>query len=182
MSARRLIALLRGINVGGNKLVPMAELKELAVSIGYEDATTYIQSGNLVFSASASPREAEVALERALERRFGFSVEVVVRSAREWKKYTVDNPFPDAEREHPNLLLLWVAKRPVKAGALAALLPYAKSGERISLLKDALWIDFGSSVAKSKLTPTVVDRLVGSTTTARNVRTVHKLAELAAAG
>jgi uncharacterized protein (DUF1697 family) len=164
--------------VGGNKSVPMLELKKLATGLGYAAATTYIQSGNLVFVTDEAPREAEAALEQAIEKRFKFPVPIIVRTVSEWKKYAAGSPFPDAERERPNLLLLGVAKQPVKRGAFEALLPYAQGGERISVLKDALWIDFGNGVAKSKLTPAVLDRIVGSTVTARNVRTVQKLAEL----
>ena len=67
----RLIALLRAVNVGGRKL-PMAELRALCAELGWKDAETYIQSGNLVFTASGRPAALEEKLEKAIEERFGF--------------------------------------------------------------------------------------------------------------
>ncbi len=173
------IALLRGINVSGHKRVPMAELRELAHELGCERVESYIQSGNLVVQSPLSARELEAALEKAIVGRFGFSVDVVVRSSSEWERYAAGSPFADAEAERPHLLHLGLSKRKVKAGAVRALAAYAQAGERIQALTDGLWIDFSSGVARSKLTPQVLDRVVGSTVTARNFRTVLKLAELA---
>lgn len=175
------IALLRGINVGGNRKVPMAELRGLAAQLGWQDVESYIQSGNLVFRSAGTAAAAEAALEEALQGRFGFSVDVVVRSAGEWRRFASGSPFPDAEQERPNLLHLALPKAPPQAGALERLRPYAKAGERIELRDEALWIDFVGGVAKSRLTPGVLERVVGSTVTARNWRTVQKLAEMARA-
>jgi uncharacterized protein (DUF1697 family) len=77
--------------------------------------------------------------------------------------------------------LLGLSKLPPKAGAADRLREYAKSGERIQVLGDAIWIDFGTHIASSKLTPAVLDRVAGSTVTARNWRTVQKLDEMARA-
>ena len=71
MGANRYVALLRGINVGGRNKVPMADLREAFESAGYGDVGTYIQSGNVVFSASTSQAALEGALEPMLEARFG---------------------------------------------------------------------------------------------------------------
>ena len=72
------VGLLRGVNVGGRTL-PMAELRELVESLGFEDVRTYIQSGNVLFSAKKRP--APAVLEAAIERRFGLEVDVMLRSA-----------------------------------------------------------------------------------------------------
>jgi uncharacterized protein (DUF1697 family) len=170
-----LIALLRGINVGGNKRVPMAELCSLAKKIGASHVESYIQSGNLVVVTELSPSAFETALERAIEKHFGFTVDVIVRSAGQWQRYAAGSPFRDAEDARPHLLHLGVTKAKPKPGALAALQPYAKAGERLHFEGDGLWIDFGGGVARSKLSPAVLDRAVGSTVTARNYRTVQKL-------
>jgi uncharacterized protein (DUF1697 family) len=175
---QRLVALLRAINVGGNRKVPMAELRTLAEELGWEHVATYIQSGNLVFSAAATAADAEDSLERAIERHFGFAVPVIVRSAETWSGYAAGSPFGDAETERAKLLHLGLSKRPPKAGAVDGLLKYCTSGERVELRGDALWIDFPTGVARSKLTPTVVDRLIGSPVTMRNWNTVQELARM----
>lgn len=176
-----LLGLLRGINVGGNKKVPMADLRTLAEGLGLQNVRTYINSGNLLFRSDLEPAAAELALERAIERRFGFPVEVVVRTAEAWERYAAKSTFPDAEVTRPKVLHLAVAKQPLAKGAAAALQAAARGGERVHALADALWIDFGESVARSKLSPAVLDRHAGSTVTARNWRTVQTLAELARA-
>jgi uncharacterized protein (DUF1697 family) len=88
------VALLRGINVGGHNKVPMAELRELVAGLGHGDVATYIQSGNVVFSAAGkdSPALAS-ALEKAIAARFGFTIRVVVLSRAELAKVAADNPY-----------------------------------------------------------------------------------------
>lgn len=173
-----MVALLRGINVGGHKKVPMEQLRELAIGIGGQDVATYIQSGNLVLSAPMAPANVEAALERALRARFGFDVDVIVRSASQWQVYASGTPFPEAEAERPNLLLLGLAKLPLKPGAAEGLRAYARAGERVEVRGDAIWVDLPAGAGTSKVTPAVLDRLIGSCVTTRNWRTVVKLAEL----
>lgn len=172
------LALLRGINVGGNKKVPMEELRSLAEAAGYANVKTYINSGNLMFRAADPREELEATLEQAIAKKFGFTVDVVVRSLDEWEQYAKKSGFPDAEKARPNLLHLAVAKAPIAKGAAEALERVAKDGERVKALKDALWLDYADGVGRSKLSPAVLDKHAGSPVTARNWNTVLKLAEL----
>mgnify|MGYP002372376888 CR=1 FL=1 len=82
-----MVALLRGINVGGNRKVPMADLRALGESLGLKSVATYIQSGNLVCVSSLTPEEVEAGLERAIEKHFGFEVPVIVRTGDQWAAY-----------------------------------------------------------------------------------------------
>lgn len=175
------VALLRGVNVGGNKKVPMKELAALASRLGYEDVATYIASGNLVFRAAGTPSGIEAALEGAIAEAFGFEVEVIVREGSQWAAFATTSPFPEAELERPNLVLLGVPKKPLATDAIAKLTPYAAPGERVAVRDGALYFDFANGSARSKMTPAVIDRAAGSTVTTRNVRTVAAIAELVAA-
>jgi uncharacterized protein (DUF1697 family) len=74
------VALLRGINVGGRNKVPMADLRAAVEDVGHTDVTTYIQSGNVLFSSTRPRAEIETELEQRLERHLGFPLVVVVRS------------------------------------------------------------------------------------------------------
>jgi uncharacterized protein (DUF1697 family) len=174
------VALLRGINVGGNKKVPMAELRALASKLGWQQVATYIQSGNVVFAGDGGAAAAERALEQAIEKHFGFPVPVVVRTAEQWRAFASRSPFRDAERERANALHLGLSKQQPLRGAAAALREYAKTGERIAIEAGAIWIDFAGGVARSKVTPAVLDRLVGSSVTLRNWKTVQALAAMLA--
>lgn len=90
------VALLRGINVGGNNKVPMADLRELMTSLGYTDVATYIQSGNVVFTSqdTDSGKLADV-LDEKIAERFGVPGHVVVVSRDELARVIADNPYPD---------------------------------------------------------------------------------------
>ena len=175
------IALLRGINVGGHKKVPMADLRALCAALGWRDVATYIQSGNVVFAARGAPAALAAALQRAIEQRFAFAVPVIVRTAAEWLLLCDGAPFGDAAAARPNLLHAALAMSPAQASAAAALQPYCGAGERVAVHRGNLWIDYCSGVARSKLTPAVLDRAVGAPVTARNWRTVQQLATMARA-
>lgn len=174
----RFLALLRGINVGGNKKVPMAELRTLAEKLGHTAVATYIQSGNLVFTASGSAAKHEAALERALAQHFGFPVETLVREAQAWNAILAANPLGKVAEKDPAHLLLGLAKEPLRKQVLAELREKAQGAERVEVAGGALWLHYATGVARSKLTPAVLDRCAGSTVTARNWRTAQELARM----
>ncbi len=179
MAPKTFIALLRGINVGGRNMIPMPELRSLCAELGWQHVQSYIQSGNLVFQAQSTPTKLETELEHAIERRFGLSIQIIVRAAAVWPDYVRDNPFPDASESEPNAVMLALSKLAPKADAVQKLQERAVNKERIIQVRDALWLHFAAGVAKSKLSPALLDRLVGSPVTARNWRTVLKLDEMA---
>lgn len=175
----KMIALLRGINVGGNRLIPMKELCKLAERIGFTEVAHYIQSGNLVFEAAkVSAQSATDKLEKAIEKKFGFPVDVMVRTAPQWKKYASGSPFPDAEKDRPNILYLGISKDPCAKDAASKLKERATQGEQIKLQGDALWVDFITGAGKSKLTPVLFEKAAGSPVTLRNWNTVLKINEM----
>lgn len=179
MPPETFVALLRGINVSGRNKIPMSELRSLCAELGWEDVQSYIQSGNLLFKAELTAAKLETELERAIERRFGFSIPILVRAAAVWPSYVRDNPYPDASQIEPNLVMLALSKVVPKPDAVEKLQERAVSGERIVRVGDALWFHYARGVAKSNLSPALIDRLVGSPVTARNWRTVLKLHEMA---
>lgn len=173
------IALLRAVNVGGRK-VEMARLRAACEKAGFEDVRTYIASGNLVLSSGGSASTVASKLEKAVAATFGIEVPVVVRTAKEWQAYLkVPKAFAKAAEERPNGLLVGLSTKPPKTDAAEALAPRATNGESVGLHGDALWMAFPAGIARSKLTPTAIDKAMGSPTTARNWNTVRKLAEMA---
>jgi uncharacterized protein (DUF1697 family) len=177
------IALLRGVNVGGRNRVPMDALRALAEGAGLGDVRTYIQSGNLLFSSGGTAAAAEARLEAAIARRLGLEIPVVVRAATRWAALSRGNPLPQAAAEAPGYLHLALSKAPPAKAAVEALRERATAGELIEPAgRDGLWIHFTHGAGRSKLTPVLLDRLVGSPVTARNWRTVVALGELAGTG
>jgi uncharacterized protein (DUF1697 family) len=178
MPTQSFIALLRGINVSGANKLPMTDLRDLCAGLGWQAVQTYIQSGNLIFQADAATGQLEADLERAIAGRFGLNIAVMVRAAAAWPAYVAGNPFPGPSQEAPNLVMLALSKAPPAPDAVAKLRERAAAGEQIDRVGDALWIYFAGGSGRSKLSPALLDRLVGSPVTTRNWRTVLKLGEL----
>src|SRR3954468_7024758 len=173
----RMVALLRAVNIGGRKL-PMAELRTLCEELGWREVATYIQSGNIVFTAKGRPPAIEAELERAIAAKFGLAVPVIVRSAAEWLELAAANPFATVARDEPTRFQLLVSKRPPKEDAADKLMARALAGERVEAAGGALWLHFPAGVGASKLTPVLIDKSCGSPSTSRNWRTVMKLKEM----
>jgi uncharacterized protein (DUF1697 family) len=176
----KFIALLRGINVSGSNTIPMADLRAACGAAGWSDVATYIQSGNLVFGANGGAAALEAALESLIDKEFGLSIAVIVRSRAQWSAYVERNPFPEAAEEEPNRLMLCLSKAKPNPDAAGALQERARDGEQVRLAGDALWIHFPGGSGTSRLSPSLMNRLAGSPVTTRNWRTVLKLREMAA--
>jgi uncharacterized protein (DUF1697 family) len=174
----RWVALLRGVNVGSTRKLPMAQLCEECAELGWEDIATYIQSGNVLFCAAGQAEVLEAQLEERIGRRFGLSIPVIVRSAAQWAGYSPANPFAEAAEAEPNRLMMMLSKEPPAPGAEQALGERARDGERIALAAGAVWIHYPQGSGTSRLSPSLIDRLIGSPATARNWRTVIKIEEM----
>jgi uncharacterized protein (DUF1697 family) len=176
----RQIALLRGINVGGHRKVPMARLRELMDELGYEDVATYVQSGNVVFTGPDRPAaDVERDLEKQLEATFGFDVSVVVRTRDELAAVVAANPLGDVadEPKHHFVLFLGTAIDPSSAveGVDAAAL--APEAFHVGPREVHLWCPDG--VRNSRVLKTFSEKRLGAVATSRNWRTVEQLLELA---
>lgn len=175
----RLVALIRAINVGGTRKLPMAELRAACADAGLGKVDTYIQSGNLILDHD-DPSAAEIALERLISTRFGLSVPVVARSATAWNRLIASCPFPAEAEAEPRKLHILVCKHPPPQNAVDALLARARDNEKIARWGDDLAIHFSSGVGTSRLLPALIDRLICTPATARNWSTVLKLRDMAA--
>ncbi len=180
MILTRFIVLLRSVNTGKRK-APMADLRNACRAAGFADVETYIQSGNLVLSSDLDPATLETAIEKVVFDNFGFVSEAMARTARQWSVYAGGSPFPEVEAERPGNLHLCLSKRPPPPDAAERLLERATLNERVVLVGDVLWIDFAGGAGHSDITPAFLDKIVGSTVTARNWNTVQKLRAMASA-
>lgn len=177
MSEQSFIALLRGINVSGRNMIPMAELRDLCAGLGWREVRSYIQSGNLVFAADEATAVLEHTLEQAIQQRFALAVPVIVRATAVWPGYISGNPFPQASQAEANRVMLALTKSPPLPEAAEKLQERATT-ERIRQVGDALWIHFAEGAGQTKLTTSLLDRLAGSPVTMRNWRTVLKIGEM----
>src|SRR5262249_46323485 len=123
------VAFLRAINVGGNAKVAIADLRKTFADLGYEDATTGLQTGNIIFSSKAGGAKLEAALEKAFADGLGLKTDVIVRSARQWADAIAANPFPDEARSDPSHLVVMPMKAQVSKSAVEALSAAIKGRE-----------------------------------------------------
>ncbi|MFF6994465.1 DUF1697 domain-containing protein [Streptomyces sp. NPDC008313] len=176
----RYAALLRGINVGGAKKVPMAELRALMQDLGYDGVSTYLQSGNAVFGSAHGDEDSLAAeLGRTLEKHFGFAVGVLVRDHAYLKAVRDACPFPAAELEAKQLHATYFSG-PVGEERFAGVDRAAFLPEEFRLGDRVLYLYAPQGLGVSKLAP-VLSRpalLKGTVATSRNWNTVTKLVDL----
>jgi uncharacterized protein (DUF1697 family) len=177
------IALLRGVNVGGNRKIAMADLRALFEALGFDSPATLLQSGNVVFRSLERDREALAERLRVeSERRLGLKTTYLLRTSKEWAALVARNPFPDEARSDPSHLLLFALTSTATAEAIAELTPHCAPGERLAGAGGELYVYYGGGIADSKLDNARIDRRLGGCCTGRNWNTVRKLAALAGVG
>ncbi|MEU3614933.1 DUF1697 domain-containing protein [Streptomyces sp. NPDC006872] len=175
-------ALLRGINVGGSRKVPMAELRTLLEGLDLGDVRTYLQSGQAVFSSARGDEETLAAeLTAAIEKRFGFVVDVIVRDHAFLKAVAEACPYPAAELEAKQLHVTYFSD-PVDEERYAGIDRAAFLPEEFRLGDRVLYLYAPDGLGRSKLAeqlsrPRVHKGLIATT---RNWNTVVKLVELTA--
>jgi len=173
------VALLRGINVGGNKMVAMAELRAALTKAGFSNVRTLLQSGNVVLDAAASsPAKLESQLEAEVKTRFSLDVEVHVRSGAELAALIEANPFAAEAKRDPSHLLVTFYKTPLDKAKVKAAQAAIAGPERLHAEGRHLYMVFPEGIGRSKAT-IVVGKVLGPLGTARNWNTVQKLAALA---
>jgi len=174
----RQIVLLRGINLGPTRRVPMAALRKLLDDAGYEDVRTYVQSGNIVLSSAEDPRKLERSLKKLISHEFGFDVPVIARTRNQLAQVVERDPLRevvDNDKRYQVSFLSGKLDRKTADGLKAAVVePEALV---ISGLEVYAWHPEG--VARSKRWNTLAGKGLGVTATARNWTTVQNLLAMA---
>jgi uncharacterized protein (DUF1697 family) len=168
------VALFRGINVGGNNILPMKELVATLEGVGCQDVATYIQSGNVVFQSEET--DASMLSDRiatAVKESHGFEPRVLVLGPEVVERAVRSNPFREAESEPKSLHVYFLASSPGRPG-LEALEEIKGYREQFVLDGDVLYLHAPDGVGRSRLAANA-ERLLGVSATARNWRTVNKL-------
>ena len=174
-----LISMLRGVNVGGHNKIKMDALRALYVSLKFEDPRTYVQSGNVIFRTKEKPSPALAKkIQNAIERKFGFRPEVILRTTDELRTAIAAHPFAGRNLEPGKILVTFLASDPGPdaAGNLLSLKDYP---EELHLHGRELYIYFPDGAGKSKLPWSKVEKLFQTTGTARNWNSVTKMLAIA---
>lgn len=167
------VALLRGVNVGGSRKLPMASLRSLVESLGHTEVTTYIQSGNVVFTSDGdvAPRS----LEAAIERKLGLDVSVMLRTRADLERIVKANPFSGVDLAKVHVGFMTAKPKPA---AIADLDGERFAPDAFAIKGREIYLHLPNGMGRSKL-PSYLDRRVATPTTVRTWNTVLKLLELA---
>lgn len=173
------VALLRGVNLGARNKVSMSELRRLLASLGFEDAVTYLQSGNAVFrTRRTDTRAIAAAIQRAVATEVGVDAAVVLRTPADLRRVVENNPFAADETDATRLLVVFLDRTP-RAAATKQLDPGSPGPGRFAVNGREIYVHVPNGFARSKLSLDYFERGLGLTGTMRNWRTVTKLLELA---
>ena len=172
-----IIALLRGINVGGNNKMPMADLRAMLEGLGFVGVQTYIQSGNAIFAGEGAAGDLQAKIEAAITTKFGFSVPVMVVSADDLNAAIAANPFVDVIDNPAKSHLGFMSAAPT-ADAIALLKTKPHSGEQWKVRGRIFYLHTPQGMGTSKLFP-AIERTLKVAVTFRNWRTVEVLAGMA---
>jgi uncharacterized protein (DUF1697 family) len=177
---KRWAALLRGVNLGGRKLLS-TDLKAIAESLGYARVETLLASGNVVFDAAESGPGIERRLEEALEKH-GLKTDVMVRDLVEMRAAIAANPYPAAAIDHPSHMLVSFHRDPFPEGPIETHAKIHLGPEQMRAIGRELYVDYTSQQAMrdSKLLQTMAKAKFPKIATARNWNTVNKLAAMLA--
>jgi uncharacterized protein (DUF1697 family) len=175
----RLVALLRGINVGGHRRIPMPDLRELLGSLGYEEVQTYVQSGNIVLRTELSPDQLGPALEGALAERFGFDdIPVIVRTHDELERIVALNPLGAIATEPKRHQVSFLSAAPAPE-VVARLAEADVAPEALVIDGREIYTWHPDGIQRSKVASLLAEKRLGVISTARNWTTVCTLLRMA---
>jgi uncharacterized protein (DUF1697 family) len=173
------IALLRGINVSGQKKIKMADLRALLESLGFAEVQTYIQSGNVVFKSSADdPGELIVRIENAIQKKYDFHVPALVLDVEDIREALENNPFKERETDWLHFTFLAEAPSQDRVAQLEAL-DYPP--EEFELGQRVVYLYLPKGYGRAKLNNNFLEQKLKVKATTRNWKTTQKLLDLAGA-
>ena len=174
----RYVGLLRGINVGGSNRLLMKDLSAMFVDEGCEDVGTYIQSGNVVLSASAALyRSLPERIGVRLQAQLGAEVPLVMRSKNEFAAIADGHSF-SGETNDDKLLHVGFLRDKPRAAAIAKIDGARAPTARFDVVGKEIFLYIPDGIGKTKLTTAHLESALGTKVTIRNQRTVKKLREL----
>jgi uncharacterized protein (DUF1697 family) len=178
------IALLRGVNVGGNPLT-MEHLRALLAELGFAGVTTYLQSGNALFTAKGTPEKLAAMIETKVSAATRLPISVIVRTPAQLRRVVDANPFlkdagPGAPTMHKMLHVTFLARAASEAG-LSALGKIQSGDDRWHAIGAEIYLRCPNGYGRSKLNNTALERALGVRATTRNWNTVRALCAMAGA-
>jgi uncharacterized protein (DUF1697 family) len=174
------ISMLRGINVGGQKKIKMAELTALYESIGLRNATTYVQSGNVIFDAPEQDiKQLSNRIEKRIEQAFGFPAAVLLRRPSELRQIIKNNPLLKGKGlDTDKLYVTFLSDSPIES-SLSQMKKTRGEPDRFVAVNTEIYLYCPNGYGRTKFSNDFFERKLGVTATTRNWKTVNSLLELA---
>lgn len=174
------ISILRGINVSGQKLIKMEALRKSYENLGFRSVTTYVQSGNVIFTLNkAEPDELAQTIIRQIEKDFGFVVPVIVLTIDSLKRIIDGNPFlKDSNKEKAFLHVTFLSSEPQKID-FNTIEEKKQCGEEIFFANSSVYLYCPNGYGKTKLTNNFLETKLKTGATTRNWRTINELLKIA---
>ena len=171
------IVLLRGINVGGNNILPMKDLRALLADLGYEKVKTYIQSGNIILSSKErSALKIASDISAAIDEKFGFTPRAFALTREQLENVLESNPYKDFSNEKD--VHFFFLSEPAKGTSVDLFDDIRKENEDCTLTREVFYLHAPDGIGRSKIAEKA-ERLLGVPVTVRNLRSVLKVSELA---
>jgi uncharacterized protein (DUF1697 family) len=176
------IAMLRGINVSGQKIIKMERLRAMFEDMGFGSVKTYVQSGNVVFETNEAAAGLPAKIQKRILKDFGFDVPVLTKSAKEMADIVKRNPFvKDKAIDQTKLHVTFLSDDPPK-NALELIQPLAAGEEQIRIAGRAVYLYCPHSYGNTKLNNNAIEKKLSRGATTRNWNTTKTLLEMAERG
>jgi uncharacterized protein (DUF1697 family) len=175
---KKFIALLRGINVSGQKQIKMSELKTLFEKTGFQDVETYVQSGNIIFSSKDTPVEKlSSKISTAIKKEFGFDVQVIIVTPKEIEEVLKKNPFIKKKKDIDKLYVIFLSSVPSKEN-LEKIKAIDYSPEEFAAEGRYIYLFVPNSYGKARLNNNFFEKKLNLFATTRNWNSVQRLFDL----
>ena len=172
------IVLLKGINVGGHKKVPMSELRELLSKAGFKNVKTYIQSGNIILQSSEKKQiNIEETIKKSILDHFGFEVSVLAKTRSDLKRIFDHSPFSEEKKQKSYFTMLHDTPDD-ELVKIASEKVY--DGEEYKIIEDCIYFYCAKGYGQAKFNMSLLERKLNTFATARNYNTMVKLLSLSA--
>lgn len=171
--------MLRGINVSGQKIIKMKNLRASFEGLGFERVRSYVQSGNVIFDCAKTPSSnLSGSIKERISIDFGFSVPLVLRTSDEMEEIVDDNPFLQDKRiDRSKLHVTFLSSFPAKAG-LGRLDALTMNSDQFNVHGREIYLHCPNGYGRTKLSNTVIEKLLSVEATTRNWKTVNTLARM----
>jgi uncharacterized protein (DUF1697 family) len=179
MKFRTYIALLRGINVGGKNMIPMAVLKKHFEQHGFSSVSTYQQSGNVVFQSDyANEKEIEYFLKKSINEAYSLQIEVIVKYASVLSEIILHNPFENQIKlEGDKTGVAFLSEVP-SAESILKIQQFDCQTDEYFFFHDYFYIYCPNGFGRARLTNAVLESKLKLKSTIRNWKTIHALAKI----